>query len=200
MAEFVPLEQLYTRALTILGVVTPGARQTSLSLAVSPVSIISDVSDASVPHQNPLFGVSITTTAVAAEFSIVQLIAINRMIRLRQLNIVALGTSPRIELLSVAAAAMATIQVAATPGFSMSPSVIPGLGNARGGVNAGAPLLDANAYRPSLGTIDFRPALLIAAGEALCYEDQSSNTQISISLIYEEIPLQTDIANLGFPA
>ena len=199
MAEFVPLEQLYTRALTLLGVVTPGARQTSLSLAVSPVSIISDVSDASVPHQNPLYGVSITTTAVAAEFGIVQLTAVTRLIRLRQLNIVALGTSPRIELLPVAAAAMATVQVAATPGFSMSPSVIPGLASARGGVNAGA-ILDANAYRPSLGTIDFRPALLIAPGQTLCYEDSSTNTQISISFIYEEIPLQTDIANLGFPA
>lgn len=199
MAEFVPLEQLYTRALTLLGVVTPGARQTSLSLAVSPVSIISDVSDASVPHQNPLYGVSITTTAVAAEFSIVQLISITRLIRLRQINIVALGTSPRIELLAVGDAPMATIQVAATAGFSMSPSVIPGFANSRGGVNAGA-ILDANAYRPSLGTIDFRPALLIAPGQALCYEDSSTNTQISISFIYEEIPLQTDITNLGFPA
>lgn len=197
---FTTLNQVYTRALSILGVVSPGGRATALSLGVTPVSLISDVSDASVPHQNPIYGISVTTTAVVGEFSIVQLSALARMLRVRRITVIALGTSPRLELLGTAAAVLATVQVAATPGFSLGPSVIPGNASARGGVNAGAAILDNNAFRPDLSSFDFRPPFLIAPGQTLCYEDQSTNTQISLSILWEEIPLQTDVEDLGFPA
>lgn len=195
MPDFVPLEQLYTRALKLLGVQSPGARQTALSLAVQPVSIISDVADASVPHSNPVFATTRTVAAVVAEFSTFELLAINRLVRVRQYHVTD-ATAPRFWVQEATAITTLTDSIAGT---SMGPAVDVGLAAVRRGP-AVATVAPVGSYRPEQDeSVDFRPPLLLAPGFRFCMSDNVANTTPIYSLIWEEIPLQLDIANLGFP-
>jgi len=195
--DFVPLQQLYSRALGILGVQSPGGRQTSLALAVQPVSIVSDVSDASIPHSNPIFSMVAAQGAVAVNNSQITIQATSRLLRIRQINISA-GTDVR---LGVVLADPLTTVVATVTAAAMG-KLGPFVGTTTAIVRAGrslAPALPGSSFLPAQAQFDFRPPLLIAPGHFVTFEDQTQNSAITVGAIWEEIPGQTDAADIGFP-
>ncbi len=193
-----PLQALYTRALRILGLVSPGGAQTQISLGVTPVTILSDVSDASVPHQNPLFGVRMSVAAVALEFSVVALQARSRLVRLRSVQVIT-GTNLRFQVVTEASGPVDSVTIGPTGGFPLGPATDGGFAFVTGGNNT-AVKANANSFRPAASEFNFRQlGSLIAPGNTLIVEHASANTAMEISVIYEEIPQQTDVANLGFP-
>lgn len=197
MPDFVPLENLYTRALQILGVATPGSTPTELNLRVQPVSIISDVSDASVPHSNPVFGFSFSITPVAAEFSAIELTATSRLLRVRQIR--ALGaTNPRLQVVPVGFIDNLAAPVGGT-GVSIGPiSTDAGTAIFNRGTSTVSP--NTGAFIILNTQFDVRPPLLIAPGQSLIIADSSANVAATFGVIWEEIPAQIQIASVGFPA
>ena len=193
--SFAQLSTIYTRALRLLGLV-PAQRQLQTPLTVSSVQIVADASDFSIPHSNPIFGMNVTTTAVLNEFSVIRLTATTRVVRIRRLNVIA-GTSNRLQVVA-GVHVIDTVQVGPLVGLSLGPQVNVGTADFEGGVVT-ATDLSANAYRPNAESFDLRPPLLVAKGSSFVMEDRSSNVQGSLSIIWEEIPDQSDVTDVGFP-
>ncbi len=197
LAGFQPLSTVYTRALRLLGLV-PAQRQLQTPLTVQPVQVVADVSDVSVPHSNPVFGGSSGVGAVAAEFAAFQIFAQSRLLRIRQI--------------SVTGATLPVLFVTESNGFIDNP-IADAAGVFRIGigprVDAGTALIlrGTSTVTPPVGGFDIeqaqfdvRPPLLIDKGFSLVIASQTSNTAFATAgFIWEEIPNQDDVANLGFP-
>jgi len=197
VADFVPLQTLYTRALGLLGVQGAGSRQTALALSVQPVSILSDVSDASIPHSNPVFGVVASQPAVAANNSQITVFTARRMLKLRQINVIA-GTQVVLGVTAVDPLTTVVATVAQAAVGRVGPAAAEPTAITRAGRSLAA-ALPANSWLPVQGLVDMRPPILIAPGQFLTFEDQVQNTTVTLSCLWEEIPEQTDSADLGFP-
>lgn len=187
------LETNYTRALRLLGL-RPASRQLSTPLTVQSVQIVTDVSDVSIPHSNPIFGVGFGIVGVAAEHSTLELAATSRLIRLRQVFLPSM-TTPKI---FIAAATTITRLIGTATGVSLGPVVAVGTAIASRGNSTAIPT--AGAYGPDAVQFDVRPPLLIAPGFRAIFKDQTLNTTVGVNLIYEEIPPQEAVADLGFPS
>lgn len=189
------LETLYTRALRLLGVSTPGGKQLTSPLSVQPVQIVADVADVSIPHSNPIFGLAMGVAAFAAEFGIAEIRAIDRLVRIRQIFISA-GTNVRT---FVVAGNYNITRVTDTRfGTPLGPRTDAGTAVVRRGTST----VDPTAF---LGVefeqvqFDVRPPFLIAPGFSLCFGDVVANSGTGISVLWEEIPGQGEVAAIGFP-
>jgi len=193
---FQSLSTVYTRALRLLGMV-PAQRQLQSNLTIQPVQIVADVSDFSVPHQNPLFGINAVGSAVAAEFGAVSLEAVSRTLRVRFLNVLVM-TSPRMRVFARGDAILDAVTLGPIPGITLGPSVQTGTAQVRAGNNT-AVNIATTAVRPTASQFDLRPPILIAKGSTLAIEDAASNTAVNVSIIWEEIPDQDATTDVGFP-
>lgn len=202
--QFTPLSTVYTRALRLLGLV-PAQRQLQTPLTVQPVQIISDVSDASIPHSNPIFGFNVVLAAPgAADSAMISLQARSRIVRLRQVFFQT-ASAPRMFVAN--ADLMTTVDTTldnTTDGSSLGPTgtatgaMAASRSIVRGGQTVGA-ANPANAYRPETVQFDLRPPLLLNRNQFIYFIGATLNSALTVSGLYEEIPNQDEVADLGFP-
>ncbi len=190
---FQPLSTVYTRALRLLGLV-PAQRQLQTPLTVQPVQVIADVSDVSIPHSNPVFGASIGIAQVALEHSALELTATSRLLKVRIITMAGY-TDPRI---FVQTTAYLTTVVSSNFQVSLGPGADVSTAQLDRGTSTTAPT--GGEFAPQQAQFDLRPPLLIAKGSRIVFADRTVNTAPTLAgVIWEEIPDQDDIANLGFP-
>lgn len=198
---FAPIQRLYSRALNILGVATPGTRQLVAPLAIQQVNVVSDLSDAAEPHSVPIFGMVTAQGAVIARRGAVAISATSRLVRVRQIFITA-GADVRMAVLDDAApidTIVTTIAAAAIGGlgpFGTGRSTPTAIVTAGTNDPANLPL---SSFLPELAQFDVRPPLLLTPGTALVFEDQTANDPITLGAMWEEIPGQIETADIGFP-
>ncbi len=198
---FVPLETLYTRALRLLGVLSPGSRQTQLSLAVVPVSVISDVSDASIPHSNPVFGITAGSAAVAAVFSGASITPTRRLVRLRLVQTGSTAASIRLFVGANGSYSFDNVLLDTRTGSSIGPAADPGTALIQRGTGLTTPNTNfPGSWTPTELQFDLRPPLLIAPGFTLFMVSGTANDATTCQMVWEEIPEQIASADLGFPA
>ncbi len=190
---FTSLSTIYTRALRLLGFV-PAQRQLQAPLAVQPVQIVADVSDVVVPHSNPVFGISRAQAAVAAERGVTILETTSRLVRIRQIEITA--TTPRVFVVSAATGFTITTPGADVFGVSVGPQVNVGTAIVHRGTTT--TVSAAGAWSPGTNR-DLRPPLLVAPGQLLVLIDSTVNIANQFDLLWEEIPTQDQVVDIGFP-
>ncbi len=192
------LETNYTRALRLLGL-RPASRALSSPLTVQSVQVIADVGDVSIPHSNPVFGWNQSQVAPGVgNMAMITMQATSRLLRVRQIFAF---TSASMRIYVVDADPMTTViaTLAAAAGSSLGPVEATRTAIVRSGhsVGFGGPNF---AYLPAALQFDLRPPLLIAPGRFFVLQEATANQTLTASAIYEEIPEQDAVSNVGFPS
>ncbi len=204
-----PLSTLYTRAQRLLGFTTPGSIQMWSPVTVQPVQVVADVSDAAVPHQNPLFAM---TAALAPQATLNHVIALHATRRLCRVwtVFVELGSSVRMMTLTedIRTGGQVTLACASLGpvGVPLAATVGGNTARALTGTTIGpaAPFTVLNTFAPELVQWNTAGAkftgMLLAPGSFLTFQNTQTNNNTTLSMIWEEIPAQDESSQLGFPA
>ncbi len=205
---FSRIETLYTRALRLLGIVSPGNVLLDAPNQVQNVQMVADVSDVTIPHSNPLFGASATVAGVALELQIMSLEATSRPLRIWTLFI---GAGTTVELYTTTDNIITSAEVAFNA-FPLGPVGQAAASTARtqtaitriGGVlNSALPagINDLGTFIPELvqWNTGNRRGMLIAPGSIFTILNHTIAETLTAGFIWEEVPGQEEISQVGFP-
>ncbi len=203
---FVPIQRLYTRVLSILGVEAAAQRQLVAPLSVQNVQVLGDLSDVVEPHQNPVFGLRATLGATALNHQVISIQAGRRPVRIWSVFIEA-GASVRIGVFRdniITAAEIEFDCVDISPVGSMSTSQArTQTARTRQGefVAAAMPARIGNlaSFRAELVHWNMLRPSLVAPNNFFTLWNHAINDAMDVSVIWEEVPGQGEVEGMGFP-
>ncbi len=200
---FSRLETLYTQALRLLGVVSPGNVALDTPNIITNVQVLADVSDVTIPHQNPLFGYSSSDTPAAGENQLYVIGATSRPLRIWTIFVGA-GTGVRIVVLdedlranTIVAQQVSSLGPVGTAAAATAAgnTAIVGRGTTTGVV---APFTTLASFEPELVQWNANK-FLIAPGQFFTLYNTIVAEAANVKVIFEEIPDQNEVTGLGFP-